>query len=86
MLIRLNANVDQEQAKRLKHALVDEGLSFSEWLRRQIEAYLSEKEPKRAGVRELVDRRKLKRWTDSPKETGKKTREPKGKKRKGKEG
>jgi hypothetical protein len=26
--IRLNANVDEEQAKRLKHALVDEGLSF----------------------------------------------------------
>lgn len=45
--IRLNANVDEEQTKRLKHALVDEGLSFSEWLRRRIDAYLKEKEPKR---------------------------------------
>ena len=47
MLIRLNANVEEEQAKRLKHALVDEDVSFSEWLRRQIDQYLSEKEPKR---------------------------------------
>ena len=46
MLIRLNANVEEEQAKRLKHALVDEGISFSEWLRRQIDQYLTEKEPK----------------------------------------
>ena len=51
MLIRLNANVDEEQAKRLKHALVDEGLSFSEWLRRQIDAYIKEKEPKRGAKR-----------------------------------
>jgi len=46
VLIRLNANVDREQAKQLKHALIDEGLSFSEWLRRQIDAYLVKKEPK----------------------------------------
>ena len=46
MQIRLNANVEEEQAKRLKHALVDEGLSFSEWLRKQIDQYLAEKEPK----------------------------------------
>lgn len=46
MQIRLNANVDVTQAKRLKHALIDEGLSFSEWLRRQIDAYLKEKESK----------------------------------------
>ena len=46
MQIRLNANVDEEQAKRLKHTLVDEGISFSEWLRRQIDRYLAEKEPK----------------------------------------
>ena len=41
MLIRLNANVEEEQAKRLKHALVDEGISFSEWLRRQIDQSLA---------------------------------------------
>ena len=46
MQIRLNANVEEEQAKRLKHALVDEGISFSAWLRDQIDAYLAEKEPK----------------------------------------
>ncbi len=46
MLIRLNANVDKEQAKALKHRLVDEGITFSEWLRRQIDAYLAEKESK----------------------------------------
>ena len=44
--IRLNANVEEEQAKRLKHALVDEDISFSEWLRHSIDAYLAEKEPK----------------------------------------
>ena len=44
--IRLNADVDGEQVKRLRHALVDEGITFSEWLRRQIDAYLAEKEPK----------------------------------------
>lgn len=47
VLIRLNANVEEEQVKRLKHALVDEGLSFSDWLRRQIDAYLAEKDPKK---------------------------------------
>lgn len=46
MLIRLNANVDRERARQLKHALIDEGLSFSEWLRQQIDKYLAEKEPK----------------------------------------
>jgi hypothetical protein len=30
----------------LKHALVDERFSFSEWLRDQIDACLAEKEPK----------------------------------------
>ena len=44
--IRVNANVEEEQAKRLKHALVDEGVSFSEWLRCQIDAYLTERQPK----------------------------------------
>jgi hypothetical protein len=43
---RLNANVEEELAKRLKHVLVDEGISFSEWLRRQIDQYLAGKEPK----------------------------------------
>ena len=41
---RLNANVEEGLAKRLKHFLVDEGISFSEWLRRQIDQYLAGKE------------------------------------------
>ena len=44
VLVRLNANVEEELAKRLKHALVEEGISFSGWLRKQIETHLAEKE------------------------------------------
>jgi len=42
---RLNAEVDEETRRKLYHALLDEGISFAEWLRRQIDAYLAEKEP-----------------------------------------
>ena len=45
-LVRLNAEVDEERRRRLYHVLLDDGLSFTEWLRRQIDAYLAEKEPK----------------------------------------
>jgi hypothetical protein len=45
-LVRLNAEVDDERRRRLYHVLLDDGLSFTEWLRRQIDAYLAEKEPK----------------------------------------
>ena len=44
--VRLNADVDVETAKRLKHILVDEGSTFSEWLRRQIDEYVGKKEAK----------------------------------------
>ncbi len=40
-MIRLNADVDEELVKRLRHALVDEGITFAEWLRRQIDTYLA---------------------------------------------
>jgi len=43
---RLNAEVDEETRRKLYHALLDEGISFAEWLRRQIDAYLEKKEPK----------------------------------------
>jgi hypothetical protein len=46
-MIRLNADVEDETVKRLRHVLVDEGITFTDWLRRQIDAYLKEKEPKR---------------------------------------
>jgi len=45
-MARLNADVPDELRKRLLHALVDEGISFAEWLRRQVDQYLAEKEPK----------------------------------------
>ena len=45
-MVRLNAEVDEEQRRRLYHALLDDGISFTEWLRRQIDQYLSEKKPK----------------------------------------
>lgn len=44
--VKLIALVDEEQRKRLYHILLDEGVSFAEWLRRQIDAYTEEKEPK----------------------------------------
>jgi hypothetical protein len=45
-LVRLNAEVDEERRRRLYHVLLDDGLSFTEWLRRQIDSYLAAKEPK----------------------------------------
>jgi len=45
-LVRLNAEVDEDRRRRLYHVLLDDGLSFTEWLRRQIDGYLAEKEPK----------------------------------------
>ena len=44
--VKLIALVDEEQRKRLYHILLDEGVSFAEWLRRQIDAYTKAKEPK----------------------------------------
>ena len=45
-MARLNAEIDEERRRRLYHVLLDERISFAEWLRRQIDAYLSEKERK----------------------------------------
>jgi len=38
---RLNAEVDEETRRKLYHALLDDGLTFAEWMRRQIDAYLA---------------------------------------------
>jgi hypothetical protein len=46
-MIRVNAMIDEEKQRKLYHLLVDERVTFSDWLRRQIDAYLTEKEPKR---------------------------------------
>lgn len=45
--VRINAVIDEERKLRLFHALLDEKISFTEWLRRQIDAYLEKKEPKK---------------------------------------
>jgi DNA-binding transcriptional ArsR family regulator len=44
-MVRVNVLIGREQKRRLFHVLLDEGQSFSEWTRRQIDAYLKEKEP-----------------------------------------
>jgi hypothetical protein len=45
-MVRLNADVDVETYKRLKHTLVEDRLTFATWLREQIDAYVAKKEPK----------------------------------------
>lgn len=41
---RVLAEIEPEIKKRLFRVLFEEDLSFSDWLRRQIDAYLAEKE------------------------------------------
>jgi hypothetical protein len=45
-MVKVIASIDEDQKRRLYNVLLDEGLTFSDWLRRQIDAYLAEKEPK----------------------------------------
>ena len=45
-MIRVNAMIDEEKQRQLYHLLVDERITFSEWLRRQIDQYIEAKEPK----------------------------------------
>lgn len=42
--VKVIALIDEEQRRALYHRLLDENLSFAEWLRRQIYAYLAESE------------------------------------------
>jgi hypothetical protein len=49
--IRVNAVLDPILKKRLYRVLLEDDLTFSEWLRRQINAYLADKEPKGKGKR-----------------------------------
>ena len=54
--IRVNAVLDPGLKKRLYRVLLEEDLTFSAWLRRQIDAYLQEKKRKESGARERRDR------------------------------
>lgn len=42
-LVRVNVLLGREQRRRLFHVLLDEGVSFSEWVRQQVDRYLAEK-------------------------------------------
>lgn len=44
--VKVIARIDRKKKVRLYHVLLDERITFSEWLRRNIDAYLAEKEPK----------------------------------------
>ena len=44
--IRVNAVIDPDLKKRLYRALLEDDLTFSGWLRRQIDGYLRAKEPR----------------------------------------
>ena len=84
--VKVIARIDRKKKVRLYHVLLDDGVTFSEWLRKQIEEYLVKKEAQDSRLKEMTDRREEKRWTDIPNDTVKKTKKPNGKKRKGKEG
>lgn len=43
---RLNAEVDEVTRRALYHALLDDDLSFSDWIRGQIENYIAERRTK----------------------------------------
>ena len=45
--IKVIARMDRKKKIRLYHVLLDEGRTFSAWLRDQVDSYLAEKEPKR---------------------------------------
>ena len=45
-MVRVNVLIGKEQRRKLFHVLLDEGISFSEWTRQHIDAYLKENEPK----------------------------------------
>jgi hypothetical protein len=44
--IKVIARMDRKKKVRLYHVLLDEGKTFSAWLRVQVDSYLAEKEPK----------------------------------------
>jgi len=46
-MVKVIASIDEDQKRQLYHVLLDEGITFSDWLRGQIDAYLAKKEPKR---------------------------------------
>ena len=43
---RLLADLEPELKKRLFRVLLEEDLTFTDWLRKQVDAYLQKKEPK----------------------------------------
>ena len=48
-MVKVIASIDENQKRRRYHVLIDEGITFSDWLRKQFEGYLKEMEPKKSG-------------------------------------
>jgi len=48
-MVKVIASIDENQKRRLHHVLLDKEINFSDWLRKQIEGHLKEKEPKKSG-------------------------------------
>lgn len=55
-MARVNSVIDDDLLRRLRHVLVDEGISFSEWLRRQALATVEAND--RSKGKQKVKRRK----------------------------
>lgn len=49
-MARLNAEVDEATRRQLYHALLDDGFTLVEWMRRQIDAYLAEHRKRPRGI------------------------------------
>ena len=45
--VKVIALIDEEQRRALYHRLLDENMSFAEWLRRAIDVYLNPPKPRR---------------------------------------
>ena len=46
--VKVIARIDRKKKVRLHHILLDEGITFSDWLRRAIDEYVAKKAPKTA--------------------------------------
>ena len=45
-MVKVIAGIDEDRKRRFYHVLLDEGITFSDWLRREIDRYVKEKGPK----------------------------------------
>jgi antitoxin component of RelBE/YafQ-DinJ toxin-antitoxin module len=50
-IVKVIAGIDEDLKRRLYHVLLDEGITFSDWMRDQVDAYLKKKEGKKKAKR-----------------------------------